>query len=532
MVASSCGAQLLSEEFAGQDATLGLLKIALRRGSLRLGPGHKQNRDRIELNIGASYASTPTPIVLSAGSVQVVHGSAVGAVVLSEKLVGCTDASVNTVAAEVQKMSLPVDNDTPIDEILVCMAHRYARTADKQKEDLAVGKKYRLKAAKQARDMSHQAWNEMTYSLPTTKATKEQRKSLESKTTTTQMAFWGTGGSSMRFAGHFENHDYLEDEADNEVILEEAPPKPTPAPEPEALKQFTSAKLVAEPISEKAPPLDQVTPPSAQPRVFHRVSLPSATSLSNLQKASLAPAAAPTPDPISVRASAPYFPVAVAHSHVPVLRKPTVLYDVSELDLNALVKLVDEQRGHDIPDAVQVDLLLAAIGRVWDWSEEEVAEDLALLKKYRLKTVRTIRNLSDRTWSEMSTALQTTDFTNPLLEEQMWQLEAQYKREDRGCRALYRAHDPMAEMRVPLSEEIFRCFQNYEGSLFPDVTPMSSILHVIAFENGWSEQEFVEDLVAFTKCKISNAKVACALSKKGWNDIKELQPIMVGWLGN
>ncbi|KAI8616666.1 hypothetical protein BC830DRAFT_1228137 [Chytriomyces sp. MP71] len=165
-----------------------------------------------QVNCGASYTlSNVTYGTHGAGPAQVLHGNAVGAVALSEKLVDRTDASVNSMAAGVQKMSLPVGDDTHIDEILVGMAQKYAWTADELKEDMAVCRKYRLKTAKQARDMSLQAWNEMTDILPTTKDLIRQ----------------AVGWS---------------------------------APEPVALKHVTTAKLVSKPTSQTASTLDLVAP--------------------------------------------------------------------------------------------------------------------------------------------------------------------------------------------------------------------------------------------------------------------------------
>ncbi|KAJ3085974.1 hypothetical protein HK100_008849 [Physocladia obscura] len=70
--------------------------------------------------------------------------------------------------------------------------------------------------------------------------------------------------------------------------------------------------------------------------------------------------------------------------------------------------LIRAGSGIRIDERVTVEALMAGLAAEEDWSPEEVASDLKVIKRYRIKTVRNLRGLSEQAWAEMKDLLPIT----------------------------------------------------------------------------------------------------------------------------
>ncbi|ORY39052.1 hypothetical protein BCR33DRAFT_788495 [Rhizoclosmatium globosum] len=68
----------------------------------------------------------------------------------------------------------------------------------------------------------------------------------------------------------------------------------------------------------------------------------------------------------------------------------------------------DVGEGQKISSTTTVEVLMKAIAIDNDWSDDELKADLALLHKYRFKTVKNLRGLSGHAWSELTDILPIT----------------------------------------------------------------------------------------------------------------------------
>ncbi|KAI9333810.1 hypothetical protein BDR26DRAFT_867745 [Obelidium mucronatum] len=74
-------------------------------------------------------------------------------------------------------------------------------------------------------------------------------------------------------------------------------------------------------------------------------------------------------------------------------------------DIRELVRM---NRGHKLPDAMPISQVLNAIAQSHQWTPEEVAQDLAVLDKARIRNVQAARSLSMATWNQLTDLLPST----------------------------------------------------------------------------------------------------------------------------
>ncbi|KAJ3290965.1 hypothetical protein HDU79_002837 [Rhizoclosmatium sp. JEL0117] len=73
-----------------------------------------------------------------------------------------------------------------------------------------------------------------------------------------------------------------------------------------------------------------------------------------------------------------------------------------------VLKYIQVGEGQKISSTTTVEVLMKAIAIDNDWSDDELKADLALLHKYRFKTVKNLRGLSGHAWSELTDILPIT----------------------------------------------------------------------------------------------------------------------------
>ncbi|KAJ3083241.1 hypothetical protein HDU99_000206 [Rhizoclosmatium hyalinum] len=78
------------------------------------------------------------------------------------------------------------------------------------------------------------------------------------------------------------------------------------------------------------------------------------------------------------------------------------------LNEEQILKYIQVGEGQKISSTTTVEVLMKAIAIDNDWSDDELKADLALLHKYRFKTVKNLRGLSGHAWSELTDILPIT----------------------------------------------------------------------------------------------------------------------------
>ncbi|ORY44217.1 hypothetical protein BCR33DRAFT_717276 [Rhizoclosmatium globosum] len=73
-----------------------------------------------------------------------------------------------------------------------------------------------------------------------------------------------------------------------------------------------------------------------------------------------------------------------------------------------ILTFIRAREGRKILNSTSVEVLMRAIATNNDWSDDEMRCDVALLHKYRLKSVKNLRALSGHAWSELTDILPTT----------------------------------------------------------------------------------------------------------------------------
>ncbi|KAJ3354611.1 hypothetical protein HDU83_005062 [Entophlyctis luteolus] len=66
-----------------------------------------------------------------------------------------------------------------------------------------------------------------------------------------------------------------------------------------------------------------------------------------------------------------------------------------------VLRNLKENTGEFIPDDTSIEIIMKAIAIEMSWTNEEIQEDIRTLLKYRIKSARLARMLTENTWSEM-----------------------------------------------------------------------------------------------------------------------------------